>query len=236
MMQQSLSNYLTSTSHPRLLLCCGHQTRPKKTSRVHVVHLFDDQDHRHQGWYTIDQDPECRPDLLMDLTNRDSLGEFAKMAYQAFEFVYVEGWSFYTTQFFQMIHQVLRSGGHCLMTTGSSSQNEISRIVGEVGFSPQQIKFMSFPFLHQYRNQIRRVFVTTSNIVGSSMNSYLNAKTFVQRLIETTPIEEQLTTTILSYRIAVVNGHLQKELDHLRTIGFIPSFEYDRIGYLWLTR
>lgn len=204
---------------------------------------FGDSDHHHRGWYTIDQDPRCCPDLLMDLTNRDSLIEFAKMASQAFEFVYVEGWSFYTVQFFQMIHQVLRSGGHCLMTIGSSSPGEMLRIVEEGGFSPQQVQFMFFPFLHQYQNQIRRAFATTRNTMDSSMNScmnscmnpYLDAKTFVQRLIETTPIEEQLTTTILSYRIAVVNCCLQKELDHLRMIGFVPSFEYNRMSYLWLT-
>lgn len=240
MMQQPLSNYLTSTTHPRLLLCCGHQTRGcgsrilvdvVRTSTRNFVPWFDDPNHHHQGWYTIDQDPTCCPDLLMDLTDYDSLAKFAKMAYQSFEFVYIEGWSFYATQFFQMIHQILRSGGHCLMTIGSSSQNEMSRIVGEVGFSPQQVQFMFFPFLHQ----IRRAFTTTQNI--EKLDSVdLNAKSFVQRLIEATPIEERLTTTILSYRIAAVDGRLQKELNHLRTIGFVPSLEYDRTAYLWLTR
>jgi hypothetical protein len=178
----------------------------------------------------------------MDLTNQDFLKEFSTMADQSFELIYVEGWSFHTADFFQMIHQVLRDDGHFLMTLGKqispAYRQELYECVGGVGFSPTGILFMNFPLLtqiHQAGGLGKRLTFPVPS-TASLLNPLLEvpmAEKLVRNLIDQTPPEDR--QLVLWYKIALVGGRLQKELDQLDSLvqlGFDPSFDHDRVGYV----
>ena len=130
--RNSLDDYLTSTNHPKAILCCGHQTNFEqekfstsitvkdpvsgKEKEEKIINYQTDVNggymfHMHNGWYTIDFNPDLIPDVVGSLKD-DNLRKYFFRP-NIYEIVYPEkiGRDLLTTDLIMDIATSLKPGG-----------------------------------------------------------------------------------------------------------------------------
>jgi hypothetical protein len=199
--------------------------------------------HGHQGWYTIDTNPEKHPDLVANLDKREVLDYLSATFHDVIKVIYVEGWSFHSTAFYKMAYSILKPGGVLLHTLGLNKSRghltELKSTILSAGFDPSQTWFLHNPIADVCydRLALRKVY---SLLPYTQRIEEIDNHDVYQRLIDTL---DNTSSLKFVYKVEYATGSIPQLLNGLKRLssidpelGWCISFDHNRHDYAVITK
>jgi SAM-dependent methyltransferase len=247
---QSIETYLSHVQHPKLLLCCGHPTAEVYHHNYTLIddRLIDDGlnlrgefAHNHEGWYTIDKNEQLNPDLVGDIESEQVITTISTKFKNLVDIVYIEGWIFYSTRLYQMIYDILKSGGLLLCSLGNNKApqhiEEFKHILYNSGFDIGKLSILHNPLSSIDKHCLRNVIQNLPKV--SSIND-INNKDIYDKLCELEVKKARIygKNIIFLYKILYMTGEIPRFLNELKKLSLIDSnlswglsYEHNRHDY-----